>query len=225
MSNEEQQKKLASLQHIISLVLGWPWVEIIAEGWKLARKIWRGMTEEGMYEVLEYETTLELKDKHGERAQFYKRQKVRYLQNNIIAYQDQAWGDGEILLDYRCSPGVEVDRYRPGHKTFILISLRETKQKGDTDEFHIEWGIQSGFVRSEEEWGTEISHSTKYLKVQLIFPKSRPPLQSWLVEYRSRRKFRLDQIAQRQLPDGRWLVQWETKKPRLHEQYILQWEW
>jgi hypothetical protein len=64
-----------------------------------------------MYEVVEYESTLELQDRGGQRATFRKREKVRYLQNHIIAYQDQAWGDGEILLDYRCSPGKPVDRY------------------------------------------------------------------------------------------------------------------
>jgi len=54
-----------------------------------------------MYEVLEYESTLELKDRGGKRATFKKREKVRYLQDNVIAYQDQAWGDGEILVNYR----------------------------------------------------------------------------------------------------------------------------
>jgi len=28
-------------------------------------------------------------------ATFKKREKVRYLQDNVVAYQDQAWGDGE----------------------------------------------------------------------------------------------------------------------------------
>ena len=91
-----------------------------------------------MYEVLEYESTLELKDKHGEFAVFRKREKVRYLQNNIMAFQDQAWGDGEILLNYRCKPGNAVDFYRTGHKTYILVSLREIKNKGGVDNFNIE---------------------------------------------------------------------------------------
>jgi hypothetical protein len=50
-----------------------------------------GPADEGMYEVLEYESTLELLDRQGKRARFGKRQKVRYLQNNIITYQDQGW--------------------------------------------------------------------------------------------------------------------------------------
>jgi hypothetical protein len=43
-----------------------------------------------MYEVLEYESTPEPKDRGGKRASFKKREKVRYRQNSIIAYQDQA---------------------------------------------------------------------------------------------------------------------------------------
>jgi len=70
-----------------------------------------------MCEVLRYESTLELKDRGGERATFKKREQVRYLQDNVIAYQDQAWGDGEILVNYRCSPGTPVDRYQSGYKT------------------------------------------------------------------------------------------------------------
>src|SRR5690606_22129364 len=116
---------------LVALLLSLPWIEILAETYKLVRTLWRGLADEGMYEVLEYESTLELLDQYGKRAGFKKREKVRYRQNNIIAYQDQGWSDGESLLDYKCSPGVVVDQYRPGQKTYILISLRESKQRGD----------------------------------------------------------------------------------------------
>lgn len=224
MSELTPLNNTAFLQKLIITILGWSWVEYFTSGWRLVRKLWRGMADEGMYEVLEYETTLELKNKQGSKATFSKRQKVKYLQNNIIAYQDQAWGDGEILLDYRCSPGIEADRYRPGHKTYILISLREEKRKGDTDEFFIEWGLNDGFPRDTELWGTNISHRTQYLKTRIIFPQSRPPIRAWLVEQIRNKKYLLENDTF-QLPDGRWQVQWETKKPRLHENYIIQWEW
>ena len=68
----------------------------------------------GLYKVLNYEATLDLKDKRGKNAVVNKYEMVRYLQNNIIAFQDQAWGDGKILLYYRCSPGIPVDKYRSG---------------------------------------------------------------------------------------------------------------
>jgi hypothetical protein len=135
-----------------------------------------------MYKVLEYESTLELKDCKGKKALFKKCKKVRYLQDNIIAYQDQAWGDWEILLDYRCTPGAAVDFHRPAHKTYLLISLREVKNRGDVDEFNIQWQIHNGSKRSQESWETEVSHSTGRVKVQVVFPKSRPPLRATLTE-------------------------------------------
>jgi hypothetical protein len=178
-----------------------------------------------MYEVLEYESTLELKDRGGKQATFKKREKVRYLQDNVIAYQDQAWGDGEILLNYRCTPGTPVDRYRFGHKTHILVSRRQVKNKGDVDEFSIEWRIRGGFLRPTEQWETHIQHRTGRLKVNVIFPKSRPPLRATLIESNRQRSQTLAKSAQAVLPDGRWLVKWETTQPQLHENYILQWEW
>src|SRR5688572_25589396 len=131
MADEDRTTSLNRFEQLLKALLNSQWLEILVEAWKLVQKLSRGLAEEGMYEVLEYESTLELLDKRGQRARVRKREKVRYLQNNIMAYQDQAWGDGKILLNYRCTPGVPVDRYRPSQKTYILISLREVKNRGD----------------------------------------------------------------------------------------------
>lgn len=222
---DRKKYKRAALNRLAPVLLSLPWLEILAELWKLGRKLWRGLADEGMYEVLEHSVTLELLDKKGKKARVHKQQEVRYMQNNILAYQDQAWGDGEILLDYKCTPGVEVDRYRLDYKTYVLISLREVKKRGDTDEFNIKWRFRNGFLRQSEQWGSEVSHRTKRLKIQVVFPSERPPLRFWLVEYLRRQTRLLPQEAMRQLPDGRWSIRWETDHPRLHERYILKWEW
>jgi hypothetical protein len=202
-----------------------PWDVIIEQGSKLANLIWLQLQKRGLYEVLEYESTLELLDTTGKLACFSKRQQVRYLQNNIIAYQDQAWGDGEILVNYRCSPGEPVDRYRLGHKTLILISLREIKQRGDIDEFNIQWEMKNGFRQSQESWETEISHTTRKARIHVIFPPDRPPTRAIFIEA-SRHLGKLAMNDnRRQLPDGRWQVTWEIDRPRLNERYILKWTW
>ena len=200
-------------------------IEVVYDLWKVGHKAIRGFAVEGMYEVLEYESTLELKDSKGKQALFRKREKVRYLQENIVAYQDQAWGDGRILQNYRCTPGTPVDIYRPGKTTYILVSLREVKNLGNIDEFNIEWGIVNGFVRANEIWETEVRHRTKILRMRIIFPKGRPPLGVSLIENLRRRTSALDNKNITRLPDGRWQVQWQTNKPKLHESYILKWKW
>jgi len=220
-NNEDQ----SLVDRLVSIPLGLPWLDIVSKALRLGRKAIQGLSDEGVYEVLEYESTLDLEDRGGKRATFSKRERVRYLQDNVIAYQDQAWGDGEILVNYRCTPGTPVDRYRSGHKTYILISRREVKNRGDIDEFSIRWKMREGFPRGTEQWETHVMHRTKRLKVSVIFPKSRPPRRTTLLESNRQRSRRLEKKEQTLLPNGRWLVTWETRKPRLYEIYILQWEW
>jgi hypothetical protein len=180
---------------------------------------------DGMYEVLSYQAVLEIQDTSGSRAAYRKRQRVRFLQDNVIAYQDQAWGDGHIFAEYRCSPGVAVDRYREGHRYRILISLRQTKNRGDVEDLLIERTILNGFQRATEEWQTEIDHPTKKLSMTLIFPKARLAKQITLIEQNAARSHVLGAEHRQFLPDGREQVTWSTDHPKLHEAYILRWMW
>ena len=202
-----------------------PWDVLFEQVGKLVNFVLGQLQKRGLYEVLEYESTLELLESSGKLARFSKRQKVRYLQNNIIAYQDQAWGDGEILINYRCSPGVPVDRYKLGHKTLILISLREIKQRGDVDEFNIQWEIKNGFRQGQESWETEISHTTRRARIHVIFPPDRPPIRAFFIETSRHMGKLVMNENRRQLADGRWQVTWEIERPRLNERYILKWTW
>ena len=133
----KEQNIQANIPRWGAILLNLPWIQVAGELWKIGRKMWRGYANEGVYEVLDYEATLELLNKKGTQAAFQKRLRVRYLQDNIIAFQDSAWGDGEILVNYKCIPGIAVDKYRSGFKTHVLLSLRKIKNRGDIDEFNI----------------------------------------------------------------------------------------
>jgi hypothetical protein len=76
-----------------------------------------------------------------------------------------------------------------------------------------------------EEWGTEISHHTKKLKIQVVFPPERLPHQVSLVEHLRQRTKPIEQDAIKRLPNGRYAATWEIDKPRLHEQYSFKWAW
>jgi hypothetical protein len=202
-------------------------VDVATWSGKLFRRLAQRLLQrpEGMYEVLDYEAALELQGADGHRSVLTKRQQVRFRQDNIIAYQDQAWGDGNIFAAYRCAPGVAVDRYREGHRYRILISLRETKQRGDVQDFFIERTITDGFTQSVEEFQIEIDHVTRRLQMMLIFPAQRLPKSVKLIEQNANRTILLDVAHQQTLPDGRLQVRWENQRVRLHEDYILRWEW
>lgn len=179
----------------------------------------------GMYEVLNYESTLEILDKDGEEAIFTKKEEVKFLQNNVIVFQDQAWGDGRILLDYQCSPGIPVDFYRSGHKTYILISLRDVKHKGDIVTFYIQWKIRNGFLKDNGFWVSDINHCTKRIKTNIIFPQVRPPRILSITESSHLKTRELSRESVIRLPDKRWQVIWEKHNLKIYEHYMLKWEW
>ncbi len=214
-----------SLARTIGMILGLPWFEMAGTIWKIGRKLMRGLASEGVYEVLDYQCTLELKAKDGGFAAIQKTEKVRYLQDYITTYQDQAWGSGDIFLDYKCSPGIPVDEYQSGHNTYKLISLRESKNKGDIDEFNIQWNMRNGFLKSASFWGTAINHRTKKATIKVIFPKGRPPRHVTIFESNLQRTRILGPEVLQKLPDGRSMIVWEKDNPRLYEDYILRWEW
>jgi hypothetical protein len=98
MADGDRNGSLAFIDRILSVQLGVPLIEFLEKTWKLLQNARHFGSPGGLYEVLEYESTLELKDRGGERATLKKREKVRYLQDNIIAYHDRAWADFGHLL-------------------------------------------------------------------------------------------------------------------------------
>ena len=154
---------------------------LILEAWQLLRKV-SGERAVGLYEVLDFEHTLELCDAKGKKAIDRKRETVRLLQDHVSAYVDQVWGRGEIFADYRCSLGVPVDRYRDGKYWCVLISLREVRRRGDTLRISIDRTVKNGFPHQTDLVDTVVRHRTRRFRMAVIFPKERPPHEAALVE-------------------------------------------
>jgi hypothetical protein len=126
---------------------------------------------------------------------------------------------------YQCSPGVAVDCYREGHRWRILISLRETKQRDDEQEFHIRRVIHQGFKKNVEDLQIEIDHVTRKFSISVVFPRKRFPKQVQLIERNATRTTLLDASHRLILPGGRQQFTWSTNRPRLFEAYLMRWEW
>jgi hypothetical protein len=213
------------LSTIVSAIANSNVVDLLTSALRLGYSIVRARMHEGMFDILEHEIMLEVLDSRGKTAIYRRRQKVRFLQDNIIAFQDQAWGDGNIFADYKCSPGIAVDRYREGYLYRILISLRGTRHRNDVEEFRIERKIEDGFIEDVETFQTDITARTKYLSLNLIFPSNRPPKNVTLIERNTGKAAKLSSSNFEVLPDRRIQVSWSVHKPHLFEAYVLRWEW
>lgn len=180
---------------------------------------------QGIYEVLEHDTTLELADPRGQTAIVRRQQRVRFLQDNVVAFADHMWGDGEILAEYRCSPGVSVDTYSDGSKHTVLISLRETKSRGDVLRFSLYRRILRGFTKCNEWWETEIYHRTRHVKVSILFPASRHCRRATITQRSTNNTMTLGHQHFEILTDGKQKLTWEIANPRLHDRYTIKWRW
>ncbi len=212
------------LWNLVFRVLSSDWAALILQAWELVRAI-SVERATGLYEVLDFEHTLELCDAKGKKAIFHKRATVRLLQDYVAAYVDQAWGKGKIFADYDCSPGVPVDRYRCGHKTCVLISLREAHRRGDILRIRIDRTVRNGFDLDTNWSETVVRHRTHRFQIAVVFPAERPPRRIALLQVNQNRTTPLGAAHTEVLPDGRHRVFWVTTKPRLFETYTLKWTW
>jgi hypothetical protein len=205
-----------------SLVL---FLKNLIDAWDLWAQLKSKITYHGMYEILDYRSTLDLSDPRGEMANISRYQMIRFLQDNIVALHDHAWGDGDLFHKYHCQPGTAVDFYRDGSKWNILVSLRETKNRGDTIPFLVERTIADGFLKNNEWLETEVDHLTSHLQLSIVFPKARPCLRATLTQKTSGKTKVLDAQHFRTLGNGRQELTLAITRPKIHECYLVKWDW
>ncbi|MFC1961058.1 hypothetical protein ACFLYO_10150 [Chloroflexota bacterium] len=221
-----QTKQLTDnlLWSLLFRLLSSDWAAIILRSWDLLKHIHIERVG-GLYEVLDFDHTLELCDPHGKKAIYHKREKVRLLQDHVASYVDHAWGKGDIFANYHCSPGIPVDRYRRGHMHCVLISLREAKRRGDMMNIRIDHTVHNGFSVTTGWSETTVQHRTHRFRIAVIFPSERLPKKVFLLQANLNRTILLHGTNTELLSDGRYKVFWQTDKPRLFETYTLKWTW
>jgi len=200
-------------------------LEKLLDSWDVLSQWWDRVHYHGMYEILDYDSTLEFVDSKGKTAILTRREVIRFLQDDVVAIRDYAWGDGELFAKYSCQPGVPVDFYEDGSRCNVLISLREAKHRGDVLELWIERVIKGGFL--EEPWWfeTEIDHWVRHLKVSIIFPKERPCRRATLSRRSTGKTTLLSRRHFALLPDGRQKLTWEISRPKFQDRHTIKWVW
>jgi len=211
--------------HSVLLNLSPQWISFLLDLLQSIKEYVKRTSPEGLYEILEYEFKLELLDPKGQSAYLTKHQRVKFLQDNVIAFEDYAWGDGNVLEEYKCTPGFEADRYREGERWNILISLRESKRRGDIEDFYIESKPKNALTKREEWCQVEMQHRTRSVKLAVVFPKKRHCIEAVVIERTRDRTIHLESRNFVTLADGRQLLTWETIEPRIFETYTIKWIW
>jgi hypothetical protein len=180
---------------------------------------------QGFYDLLSLRRTVTMHDPEGRVVTVDTVQQVRFRQNQVAVLLDYVWGDGDILREYTCSPGVPVDCYKEGTRHVVLISLRELKSRGDELSFTTHRQVIGGGTRPSECWESEVYHRTRRMEVRLLFPPERRCQRAAVTVQSTGQTTALGKDNWSYLPDGQQELVWVCLKPRLNECYLLRWEW
>jgi hypothetical protein len=180
----------------------------------------------GPYEVLSEEITWDLVEPDGSEVIVEKSRDVRFLQNNSLIWMDYAWGDGEIMAEYECSPGDLVDRFNVGDRLWLIISLKSARSRGDPEKLTSRRKVRDGFRKGREWVSWEIVEKTHHLKLSIVFPEDR----ACRTAYKSsKRGPHLGQaIDVSDLPyasDGRRMLVINEKRLKVGDIRTITWEW
>jgi len=178
----------------------------------------------GLYEFDSEDHLWDIQDAEGRKAVVKKSRRIRFLQDEVFAIRDYAWGDGNVLAAFSCDPGHVADTYSSDGRHSIVITLRETKRRGDEEDFHTARTVENTFT-GESEWvQAEILHNTKRVSITVLFPKDRPPTRAWIGR-RSKGDRGRKAISIEYDSDGRGRISQLVRRPKRHELYTVGWTW
>ena len=125
------------------------------------------------------------------------------------------WGDGQLFVGYRVTPGRVADRFRVGSRYHALISLRTTKHRGDILTYRVRQRIVGGLLAREEWLEAEVDHPTHQLELTIVFPKGRSCQKASVVQEGTNERILLTRRSVSRRRDGREIHTWSTRKPPL----------
>jgi hypothetical protein len=184
-----------------------------------------GAGYQALYEVLRCEIELDLLDASGALATLKRRETLRLLQEGVIGIYDQYWGQGQVTARYRVSPGVVADRFRVGAREVAVISFRDVKKRGDVVKLEVERDVMYGWSEHEEWLEARVSHRTKVLRLEVVFPVVRLPTKAWVTQELSQLRTELGKGHIRRNERGRTVLVWQKLNPVVGESYVLAWAW
>jgi hypothetical protein len=180
----------------------------------------------GLWEIIADTDEWDIRDASGNLVLLTKSRKLRFLQNGVFAIRDYAWGDGQYEDGYSCDPGVAVDNFRQEGRHNVVVSLRETKRRGDVGDFQIQRTFIDSFRNQSESVHADILTMTQQLTIKVMFPADRPPTRAWAISHSAKAAQKQPHtLSPKGAADGRQYVEHTLRRPKFGEEYIVGWDW
>lgn len=180
---------------------------------------------EGLYEYTHAEDVWDIEDRDAHTVTLTKTRTVKYLQNEVFAIRDFAWGTGAVSgAQVIEGPGDAVHDYTRDEQEHTIILLDGIRgRRSDPDHFKFRRVFADSFPDRTESVVAEVVNATGRIAVTVRFPPDRPPTSAWLTR-REAGIVEEEPIVPRP-SGGRQQVTWTTDRPRRFASYRIYWKW
>jgi hypothetical protein len=169
------------------------------------------------------EFAVDINDPTGKKAVVRRRQTIEFRGGDTPVIREPVWGDGNQLARYKVQGATQLGVRREGSREVVLLGLKHRPVRGQVATLTTASIVRGGFLEPDEYFETFVERPTDELALQVLFPRRRAPRDAKLVIGSEERLVK--SVPLQRTPDGRPLLSWREREPKLHRVYSLRWSW
>jgi hypothetical protein len=168
------------------------------------------------YQTIKFSGRLKILDPLKQVATFTRRQRIRFLEDNVAIFFDRVWGDGVVFAGYS-APGLRILEPFKTFKGYIVpLALPRLFSKGEIFEVVTQRKIVGAFYETDGYWETAMSTPTDLVNISVITPAD---VVTGPAEIRSPARGDID------ASQTDHALRLRVARPALNVPYRLQWAW
>ena len=168
------------------------------------------------YETIKFSGRLEILDRERRAARFVRRQRVRFLEDDVGVFMDRVWGEGVLFAGY-AAPGLRMLEPIRTLKGYVVpLRLPRLFRKGDVFDIVTERRIIGAFYHPLAYWDTAMSAPTELVSIEVAAPAGTPIKRPEIVA-----PARGDMDARQRQRS----LEFRVARPALDVPYKLAWSW
>lgn len=122
------------------------------------------------YETIKFSGRLKFLDTTRSVAIFTRRQRVRFLEDNVGVMFDRVWGEGVILGRYSVQEAKLMEPIRTSNGYILPLALPGRFRKGDVFDLVTHRRIIGAFDNDSGYWDTSMTKPTELIQITVITP-------------------------------------------------------
>lgn len=168
------------------------------------------------YETIKFSGRVEIMDPDRRAARFVRRQRVRFLEDNVAVFMDRVWGEGVLFAGY-AAPGLKLlEPIRTPKGYVVPLQLPRLFHKGEIFEIITERRIVGAFYDPLAYWDTTMSAPTNLVSIEVTVPPGTPIRRPDIIAPAQ------GDMDARQRPRS---LEFRVGRPALDVPYKLAWSW